>query len=229
MNAGSAAAAEADAHRVIPPRRGVTPQPTDSVTIMRCARHQRATKIVEGIDGRKYQHCRLRRRQASRSPVRPVASIEELAAALDDTSKDPRAFALRGEPLPGVDAERCRRLLHRHEDGSPADIPRGAPAVGGLDFDNVPGPYRFDPRDGELAGIYCRSPSARAMAALLVLVGAVARPASSRACGSSWPSGSTGQSSGAELERHLKGCPIDPAPCARATDLCRPADPRRRR
>ena len=26
-----------------------------------------------------------------------------------------------------------------------------------IDFDDVPGPYRFDPRDGELAAIYCRT------------------------------------------------------------------------
>ena len=78
-----------------------------------------------------------------------------------------------------------------------------------IDFDDVPGPYRFDPCDGELAAIYCRTllpePWRRAPTG-----GACRpRPASSLACGSSSPSGSTGQRWARRLERHLKGCPID--------------------
>ena len=78
-----------------------------------------------------------------------------------------------------------------------------------LDFDNVPGPYRFDPRDGDLAAIYCRT--------LL--------PEPWQRCSYWWGlSSSAGFKPGVriklafwlarpvlgrELERHLKGCPID--------------------
>ena len=95
-----------------------------------------------------------------------------------------------------------------------------------IDFDNVPGPYRFDPRDGELAAIYCRT--------LL--------PEPWHRCSYWWGlSSSAGFKAGVriklafwldrptlgkELERHLKGCPIDVehAPGS-AADLCGPTDP----
>ena len=78
-----------------------------------------------------------------------------------------------------------------------------------IDFDDPPGPYRFDPRDGALAAIYCRS--------LL--------PPSLAPCSFWWAlSSSAGFKAGVrvklafwldraaiwrELERILAGCPID--------------------
>jgi hypothetical protein len=78
-----------------------------------------------------------------------------------------------------------------------------------IDFDDVPGPFKFDPRDGALAAIYCRT--------LL--------PKLWQRCSFWWGlSSSAGFRPGIriklafwlsrpvlgrELERHLKGCPID--------------------
>ena len=128
---------------------------------------------------------------------------------LDEVSLDPRCFVIRGEPLEGINRDRCRRLLYTREDGAPPtfrEVPRRWVII---DFDDPPGPYRFDPRDGALAGSYCRS--------LLPLSGDAApsggrcrRPPASRpACGSSSRSGSTVPASWRELERILAGCPID--------------------
>jgi hypothetical protein len=105
-----------------------------------------------------------------------------------------------------------------------------------IDFDNVPGRYRFDPRDGELAAIYCRT----------------MLPKPWQRCSYWWGlSSSAGfkpgvriklafwlarSALGRELERHLEGCPID-ASTLRAVQpiyVARPilvgvADPIRRR
>jgi hypothetical protein len=153
---------------------------------------------------------------------------------------DPRAFVVRGELLSGVDPKRCRRLLHpfHEDDGSITpptfrEVPRRWVVI---DFDKVPGPYRFDPRDGELAAIYCRTllppPWHRASywwglsssagfkpGVRIKLAFRLDRPALGR-----------------ELERHLNGCPID-ASTLRAVQpiyVARPilmnvADPIRRR
>ena len=156
MNAGSAAAAEADAHRVIPPRRGVTPQPTDSVTILRCTRDHRATKLVRASAGGGVRIDGFDAGKFTAVTERQVAGITELARALDEVSLDPRCFVIRGEPLVGINRERCRRLFYKHEDGTPPtfrEVPRCWVII---DFDDPPGPYRFNPRDGTLAAIYCR-------------------------------------------------------------------------
>ena len=140
---------------------------------------------------------------------RQVAGIAELARALDEVSLDPRCFVIRGEPLAGINRERCRRLLYKHEDGTPPtfrEVPRRWVII---DFDDPPGPYRFDPRDGALAAIYCRS--------LL--------PPAWHRCSFWWGlSSSAGFKPGVriklafwldraatwrELERILAGCPID--------------------
>ena len=124
-------------------------------------------------------------------------------------SLDPRCYVIRGEPLAGIDRKRCRRLLYKHEDGTPPtfrEVPRRWVI---LDFDDPPGPYRFDPRDGMLAAIYCRS--------LL--------PPEWQRCSFWWAlSSSAGFKAGVriklafwldraatwrELERILAGCPID--------------------
>ena len=181
----------------------------DAVTIARCMPGRRATKLirgtpdgavdVQGYDAGKYLAVE----------VRPVSGLGDLASVLDRVAADPRSYVLRGDLLPGVDPERCRRLLYTHEDGTPPtfrEVPRRWVVI---DFDDVPGPYRFDPRDGELAAIYCRT--------LL--------PEAWRRCSYWWGlSSSAGFKPGVriklafwlnrpvlgrEIERHLKGCPID--------------------
>jgi hypothetical protein len=185
----------------------------DQITVLRCDPGRRATKritaapdgglVIEGYDaGFLFAVAE-----------RPISGIRDLAAALDQVAQDPHALVVRAEPLPGIDRARCRRLLHPHheDDGSTTpptfrDVPRRW-AV--LDFDRVPGPYRFDPRDGELAAVYCRS--------LL--------PEAFWRCSCWWGlSASAGfgdgvriklafwidrPTTGAELARHLKGSPVD--------------------
>ena len=135
-----------------------------------------------------------------------------LGRVLDRVASDPRQFVLRGELLPSINRNRCRRLLHPHreDDGTitPAtfrEVPRRWVVI---DFDERPGPLSLRSPRGELAAEYCRS-CCHPVVARIVLVGAVgiagfkpgvriklaywlARPALGR-----------------ELERHLEGCPID--------------------
>src|SRR4051812_41705105 len=99
----------------------------DAVTIMRCARHRRATKLVRGLPDGTVDVAGYDAGKHFSVTVHPIAGPLDLAAVLDHASTDPRAFAVRGEPLSGIDAHRCRRLLYRHEDGTPAtfrEVPR---------------------------------------------------------------------------------------------------------
>jgi hypothetical protein len=185
----------------------VTPLASDAVTVARCTPCHRATKLIratpdDGFEVEGYDCGWL-----FMFEQRPVAGLADLAGVLDDVSTDPRRFVLRGEPLAGEGWR--RRLLHTHEDGTPPtfrEVPRRWVVI---DFDDVPGPYRFDPRDGELAAIYCRT--------LL--------PECWQRCSYWWGlSSSAGFKPGvrlklafwldrpvlgSELERHLRGCPID--------------------
>jgi hypothetical protein len=181
----------------------------DSVTILRCAPNRRATKLVTGLpDGSVRVDAYDAGKFAAVTKSR-VAGIAELAQALDEVSLDPRCFVIRGEPLEGINRDRCRRLLYTSEDGAPPtfrEVPRRWVII---DFDDPPGPYRFDPRDGALAASYCRS--------LL--------PPEWRRCSFWWAlSSSAGFKAGVrvklafwldraatwrELERILAGCPID--------------------
>ena len=78
-----------------------------------------------------------------------------------------------------------------------------------IDFDDVPGPYRFDPRDGELAAIYCRTllpePWRRSSYWWGLSSSAGFKPGV-RIKLAFWLDR---PALGKELERHLKGCPID--------------------
>ena len=130
---------------------------SNSITVMRCAKHRRATKLITRHPNGSVSIVGYDAGKHFAFAVHPAAGIRELAAILDDASHDPRAFVLRGQPLPEVDRAKCRRLLYAHEDGTAPtfrEVPRRWAVI---DFDDVPGPYRFDPRDGVLAGIYCRS------------------------------------------------------------------------
>lgn len=181
----------------------------DSVTVMRCARNRRATKLVTGLPDNSIRVDSYDAGKHAAVTERQVAGIADLAHALEEVSRDPRCLVIRGEPLADINRERCRRLLYKHEDGTPPafhEVPRRWAII---DFDDPPGPYRFDPCDGALAAIYCRS--------LL--------PAEWRRCSFWWAlSSSAGFKAGVrvkvafwldraanwrELERILAGCPID--------------------
>lgn len=132
----------------------------DRLTVLRCMQGRRAAKlvyageagpIVDGYDaGARFEVHEL-----------DVASLEELAARLDAVSLDHRAFVIRGEPLPGIDRTRARRLLYdKVEDDvtvTPAtfrDVPRRWLM---LDFDGLDAPALFNPLDGEVVGHWLRA------------------------------------------------------------------------
>ena len=181
----------------------------DSVTILRCAKGHRATKLITANANGDVNVAGYDAGMFFEISECPIAGLPDLADVLSRTSRDPQACAIRGEPLLGTNRKRCRRLLYTHEDGTPPTFRDVARRWVVIDFDDVPGPYRFDPRDGELAAIYCRT--------LL--------PEPWRRSSYWWGlSSSAGFKSGvriklafwlgrpvlgAELERHLKGCPID--------------------
>jgi hypothetical protein len=96
--------------------------------------------------------------QAKMFAVRQVeiAGIDDVALTLDAIRWD--EFVILGEPLPGVDWHATVRRLH--PDPMSGELPtfRAQPRrYVLLDFDNLPGPYRFDPLDGELAAEYART------------------------------------------------------------------------
>jgi hypothetical protein len=75
-----------------------------------------------------------------------VANFRELCEALDQVAKDPYAFIIRGEPVPGINQAYTRRLLHPDpKTGDPATFA----AVGRhwllIDVDHVPAPPLTDP------------------------------------------------------------------------------------
>ena len=129
----------------------------EAITIMHCSCHRRATKLVRELPDGTIDVVGYDCGEHFSFAVPPFAVLWGLAAVLDHIGNAPRAFALRGEPLPGIDAQRCRRLLNGHENGTPATFREVARQWVVVDLDNVFGPYRIDPRDGGLAGIYCRS------------------------------------------------------------------------
>jgi hypothetical protein len=181
-----------------------------SVTVLRCDPARRATKrVTKGLDGQiQIDGYDLGKYVAVTE--HPVGGIAELARVLDNVAANSATFVVRAEPRPRIDRTRCRRLLHpdpqTHDSATFRDMPRQWVI---LDFDSVPGPYRFDPKDGELAAIYCQT--------LL--------PEPWQRCSYWWGlSSSAGFKPGVriklafwldrpifgrELERHLKGCPID--------------------
>ena len=76
-----------------------------------------------------------------------ISSIDSLAALaneIDRIRQDPRSFAIMGEPLPDTNLGRCRRLLHRQQDGTPATFRAKPRHWLPLDFVEVPGPFPFD-------------------------------------------------------------------------------------
>src|SRR6476659_3502392 len=182
---------------------------TDAITILRCASNRRATKLVAQLPDGAVRIDGYNTRRFAAATEQEIAGIGGLFSVLDEISRDPLRFPIRAEPLEGINREQCRRLLYKHEDGtlpSFREVPRRWTI---LDFDEVPGPYRFDPCDGALAAAYCR----------LLL------PDAWRRCSVWWGlSSSAGfrpgvrikiafwldrACTGREVERHLAGCPID--------------------
>jgi hypothetical protein len=83
----------------------------------------------------------------------PAPALAELHTALGRLSRYPRAFVIRGEPLPETNLARCRRLLHPHreDDGSitPATFREAPRRWLAIDWDSLPVPdgleWRNDP------------------------------------------------------------------------------------
>lgn len=186
---------------------------SDSVTVAKCAVGRRATKRIslsaaglpqiEGYDAGKY---------ISAISV-SIASAAGLRSILDQVARNPRDFILRGELLPDANAGRCRRLLYPHheDDGSVTpptfrEVPRRWAII---DFDNVPTPPDMNPSDGAAAAAHCRSllPEAWASAACWWGLSSSAgfKPGIRIKLGF-WLARAV---LGGEVERHLKGCPID--------------------
>ena len=109
---------------------------TDAITVALCTSGHCVTKriraaadplgfTIEGYDaGKHFAVHEL-----------PVAGIHNLARTLNLVASDPRTFVLRGEPLPGVDRNHCRRLLYIQEDGTPPTFREAPRRWVVIDFD----------------------------------------------------------------------------------------------
>jgi hypothetical protein len=76
-----------------------------------------------------------------------VAGIGELARALEGLSRNPHAFVVRGEPLPGIDRKRTRRLLHPdRKTGEPATFTEAPRRWVLVDVDEIACPAAIDPK-----------------------------------------------------------------------------------
>jgi hypothetical protein len=76
-----------------------------------------------------------------------VAGIGELARALEGLSRNPHAFVVRGEPLPGIDRKRTRRLLHPdRKTGEPATFTEAPRRWALVDVDEIACPAAIDPK-----------------------------------------------------------------------------------
>ena len=185
----------------------------DTMTIARCAAGRRATKRIslsadglpeiEGYDAGKF---------ISAISVQ-LGGSADFRNVLDQVARNPRDFVLRGELLPDVDARRCRRLLyaHREADGSVTpptfrEVPRRWAII---DFDDVPTQPDINPCDGAAAANYCRSllpePWGQASCWWGLSSSAGFKPGVRIKLGFWLVRAVLGR----EIERHLKGCPID--------------------
>lgn len=82
----------------------------------------------------------------------PIAGFAKLAETLTMLTNYPRCAVIRGEPLPGTDLERCRRLLHPcRESGDAATFAPAPRRWLAIDFDSVPEPaalvFAAEPED----------------------------------------------------------------------------------
>lgn len=185
----------------------------DTMTIARCAAGRRATKRISlSADGLP----QIEGYDAGRFISAISVSVDgpgSLRGVLDQVARNPRDFVLRGELLPDIDARRCRRLLYAYheDDGSVTpptfrEVPRHWVII---DFDNVPTRPDVDPCDGAAAATYCRSllPEAWGQASCWWGLSSSAgfKPGVRIKLGFWLVRAVLGR----EIERHLKGCPID--------------------
>jgi hypothetical protein len=125
----------------------------DTLTVLRCDFGRRATKLIRpgpevlGYDaGTWFRAARV-----------PVGGLADLAHKLDRIAAHPRCFVIRGEPLPGTNLGRCRRLLHEQEDGTQPTF-REVPRRWALfDHDTAEEPGLWDWRDGALSALSLRA------------------------------------------------------------------------
>lgn len=185
------------------------PPASDSITVMRCARNRRATKLVTGLPENAIRIDGYNTGKFAAVTELEITGIGGLASALDEISHDPLRYPIRAEPLDGINRARCRRLLYKNEDGTPPSFREVPRRWAILDFDEVPGPYRFDPCDGALAASYCRSllpPAWQRCSFWWGLSSSAGFKPGVRVKVAFWLDRAC---TGREVERHLAGCPID--------------------
>jgi hypothetical protein len=76
-----------------------------------------------------------------------VDGIRSLGRTLERISRNPFAFVVRGEPLPGIDRKRARRLLRPDKKtGAPATLAEARRHWLLVDVDEIPCPAAIDPK-----------------------------------------------------------------------------------
>jgi hypothetical protein len=119
----------------------------DHLTVLRSVNRRFATKRITRhpqtgeISNRGYD---LERHFAVE--IIAVASLTELSVVLTRLTTQPYEFVVRGEPLPGIDRDHARRLLHR--DPETGDEPTFEPAVRhwfAVDMDDIAAAALSDP------------------------------------------------------------------------------------
>jgi hypothetical protein len=101
----------------------------------RFSRHPKTGKLRNRSYDKAYQF---------RVELRPVKSIDELYAALDDLSRQPQAFVIRGEPLPNTNLHYTKRRF-RARDNEPATFGEAARRWLAVDMDHIPAPAGTEP------------------------------------------------------------------------------------
>ena len=185
-----------------------------TVTVLRCPWPHRATKLARRHPDGQVEILGYDAGWRFAVEEHDANGLADLAEVLARVVAEPRAFVIRAEPLPGTDRRRARRLLHPHreDDGTVArptfrEVPRTW-AI--LDFDSVPAPDGLDPLDGAAVAAHCRRllpPAWRTASCWWALSASAGFKPGIRIKLAFW----LGRPSlGAEIARHLAGCPIDP-------------------
>ena len=185
-----------------------------TVTILRCPWPHRATKLARRNPDGCVEMLGYAAGWRFAVEEHDAGGFADLAAVLDRIVADPRAFVMRAEPLPGIDRRHARRLLHPYheEDGTVTaptfrEVPRAWVI---LDIDSIPAPDGLDPLDGKSVAEHCRRllppawQTASCWWALSASAGFKPGIRTKLAFRLDRPM------LGAEVARHLAGCPIDP-------------------
>ena len=84
----------------------------DSLTVLTSVNRRLASKTFSrGKDGKIKNRSYRSGKYFSVTSIE-ITGISEFARALEELSRNPHAFVVRGAPLPGIDLRRTRRLLH---------------------------------------------------------------------------------------------------------------------